>query len=47
VALSTFSPVFVPLHVKSRYSIGIGTGLLWLAYFYLPRRERGAANVRL
>jgi DNA polymerase III alpha subunit len=26
VALSTFSPVFVPLHVKSRYSIGIGTG---------------------
>jgi uncharacterized membrane protein SpoIIM required for sporulation len=30
-----------------RYSIGIGTGLMWLAYFYLPRRERGAANVRL
>ncbi|MDO9337521.1 MAG: stage II sporulation protein M [Caulobacter sp.] len=30
-----------------RYSIGIGTGLLWLAYFYLPRRERGVADVRL
>ncbi len=30
-----------------RYVIGIGSGLLWLAYFYLPRRERGMANVRL
>lgn len=30
-----------------RYAIGIGTGLLWLAYFYLPRRQRGLADVRL
>ncbi len=30
-----------------RYSIGIGTGLMWLAYFYLPRRQKGLADVRL
>ena len=28
-----------------RYSIGIGSGLLWLAYFYLPRK--GTLDVRL
>lgn len=30
-----------------RYSIGIGTGLMWMAYFYLPRRQKGGADVRL
>lgn len=30
-----------------RYSIGIGTGVMWMAYFYLPRRQKGLANVRL
>jgi len=30
-----------------RYAIGIGSGLLWLSYFYLPRRQKGLADVRL
>ncbi|MDB5471198.1 MAG: hypothetical protein JWR84_2758 [Caulobacter sp.] len=31
----------------ARYAIGIGSGVLWLSYFYLPRPRKGLANVRL
>ncbi len=31
----------------ARYAIGIGSAVLWLSYFYLPRRQKGLVNVRL
>lgn len=31
----------------ARYAIGIGSGVFWLSYFYIPRRAKGPADVRL